>query len=325
MSVVVPALNCADEVDGFAASIREQTYPHDRFEVIVADNGSSDATVARLESHSIRHVVRRERGRSRALNAGLQVARGEIICTTDISCRPRPDWIHRIVECFEDRSVGCVAGEISLLRTHSNMAIRFQDRTNYMSPLHAASRTQLPHLPFADGANASFRREVFDAIGPFEEAFIKGADVEICYRMFVMTDYRLVFCRQAVVAEGGEPTLRALLKQRFRMGLGSNLLEARFPDLYRRTAAGSALQRGYWRLARAVRRSPAGARRGVPLAVRLEDATVRTLMSWAQTIGRRYGRWHLTSRNLLPAPVDCARVREFVARFGSFRDRVVVR
>jgi cellulose synthase/poly-beta-1,6-N-acetylglucosamine synthase-like glycosyltransferase len=323
VSVVVPALNCADEVDGFVASMRTQSYPQDRFEIIVADNGSSDCTVARLKANAIRYVVRPERGRSRALNAGLQVARGEIICTTDMSCRAEPDWIRAIVECFEDPLVGCVAGEIHLVPTHSNLAMRFQRRSNYMSPMHAASRTTLPFLPFADGANASFRRAVFEAIGPFDETFIKAADVEICYRMLVVTQYRLAFCRKAAVAETGEPTLGALLKQRFRMGVGSNLLEARFPDFYRRPRSGNALKQAYWRLDRAARRiAQAGA--CPPRREDVEDATVRTLMSWAQSMGRRYGRWYLKRRNIHPGPVDAGKVRDFIANIGSLKERVVV-
>jgi cellulose synthase/poly-beta-1,6-N-acetylglucosamine synthase-like glycosyltransferase len=324
VSVVVPALNCADEVNGFVASMRAQSYPQDRFEIIVADNGSSDDTVARLRANGIRYAVRHERGRSRALNAGLQVARGEIICTTDMSCRAEADWIRAIVECFADPSVGCVAGEIHLLPTHSGLAMRFQARSNYMSPMHAASRATLPFLPFADGANASFRRALLDAIGPFDETFIKAADVEICYRMFVVTNYRLVFCRKAAVAEPGEPTLAALLKQRFRIGIGSNLLEGRFPDFYRRASSGNALKQTYWSLARAARQLAQAAAR-LPRRDDLEDATVRTLMSWAQSIGRHYGRWYLKRRNIHPAPVDSGKVRDFIANIRALKERVVVR
>src|SRR4029079_17145761 len=111
----------------------------------------------------------------------LGIAHGEIICTTDISCMPEPQWIAEIVSSFADPQIGCVAGEIKQLPGPDNSAVRYQARTNYMSPMHALKRDRLPFLPFADGANASFRRQVFDQIGPFEETFYKGADVEICY------------------------------------------------------------------------------------------------------------------------------------------------
>jgi cellulose synthase/poly-beta-1,6-N-acetylglucosamine synthase-like glycosyltransferase len=318
----VPALNCAGDVDAFAESMSRQTYPRDRLEVIVADNGSSDETVARLEANGIRCVVRAERGRSRALNAGLNAARGEIICTTDISCRPHPDWVRHVVACFEDPAVGCVAGEIRLLATHANLAVRYQARSNYMSPMYAASRSALPFLPFADGANASFRRAVFEEAGPFDETFFKGADVEICYRMLVATRYKLVFCREAVVEEAGEPTLAALLKQRFRIGAGTHLLEAKYPEFYRRTPRAGGLKRGYWRLLRGSSRlgyAFLGGRNG------LEDAMVRTLLSWSQTLGRYYGRWYLRQRRTQPTPVEPGMLRRFVEEMGTLSERVIVR
>lgn len=243
VSVVIPVLNCEDDVEGCIASLRQQEYPSDHVQIIVADNGSSDRTVELLKKLQVECVVRPDRGRSRALNAGLQSARGEIVCTTDISCRPLPGWIQEIVKCFEDSSVGCVAGDILLIETGSNLAIRFQSRNDYMSPMHAIKRRTLPFLPFADGANASFRRSLFDEIGGFDETFIKSADVEMCYRMFVMTDYKLVFCRKAIVRETGEPNLRALLKQRFRMGFGSSLLKAKYPDFFLKHDSGNRLRR----------------------------------------------------------------------------------
>lgn len=326
VSVVVPALNCAAEVGGFLDAMRRQSYPSNRFELIVADNGSSDDTVARLKAGGVKHVVRLERGRSRALNAGLQMARGEIICTTDMSCRPHSDWVARVVECFDDPSVGCVAGEIKLLRTHWNLAIRFQARSNYMSPMHAASRRTLPFLPFADGANASFRRAVFDEIGPFDETFIKGADVEICYRMLVATRYKLVFCRDALVEETGEPSLAALLKQRFRIAMGARLLQAKYPEFYRSQGSANRLKRAYWAFARSARRLREGAGKGsLPRWDDVEDATVKLLMSWAQSAGGRYARWYLARRNIQPTPVDAVKMRAFAASMASLHDRVLIR
>jgi cellulose synthase/poly-beta-1,6-N-acetylglucosamine synthase-like glycosyltransferase len=318
VSVVAPALDCAGDIDGFVRALRAQSYPAERFEVIVADNGSRDDTVAKLEANRIRHVTRAERGRSRALNAGLGVARGEIVCTTDLSCRPHPDWIRRVVQCFDDPSIGCVAGEIVLAPEADTLALRFQRRSNYMSAMYAASRLSLPFLPFADGANASFRRAVFEEIGPFDESFFKGADVEICYRMLVQTRCKIAFCREAVVEEAGEPTLRALLKQRFRIGMGTNLMEAKYPDLYRASPRSGAFRRTYWSAVRFVsvgRWSRAD----------LEDGLVRLLMSWSQRLGRWYGRRYLERQSVRPVSLESRALRRFIADLGMLSERVLIR
>lgn len=326
VSVVIPTLNCANEVDACIAALRAQDYPASRFEVIVADNGSTDGTADRLEKLGVTVVVRPERGRSRALNAGLAVARGEIILTTDMGCVAQPDWISTVVACFADPDVGCVAGEIKMLPSGDNMALRYQARNNYMSPLHALSRRKPPYLPFADGANASFRRAVFDTIGGFEESFFKGADVEICYRLLVLTDYRIIFCPDCIVAETGEPDLKALLRQRFRMGMSANLMRARFPEFFAQGESVPSLRKLYW----STRANLGGLARALGSLARgdrapLEDAIVRHLMGLAQRRGARYGVRYLQQQPAQPTPLDGARLREFIGRLDKLDDRVMLR
>jgi cellulose synthase/poly-beta-1,6-N-acetylglucosamine synthase-like glycosyltransferase len=330
VSIVVPALNCAQDVQGFADAIRQQDYPPDRFEVIVVDNGSSDNTFECIRAAGLVALRRAERGRARALNTGVRAARGEIILTTDLSCRPERHWIRSIVETFAAYpDAGCVAGDIKLLKTHESAVIDFQERTNYMSPLLALNRTHFPFMPFADGANASFRKEVFEEIGGFEESFVKAADVEICYRMFLLTNYTLVFNRSALMWEPGEPSLRALLHQRFRMGIGWNLMRMKYPALYARTRSSFSVRRLYWQF----RQRLTGAAHllytnlAALLGTKREaaiDANIRALMGWSQWYGRHYGRWWAKREDIRPRSVDETLLRRFMSDEGAMRTRVKV-
>lgn len=331
VSVVVPALNCAGDVDGFAASMRAQTYPTDRFEVIVVDNGSSDGTLECARAAGFKTLLRPERGRTRALNTGIAAARGDYILTTDLSCRAEPDWISSIVATFSKHPrAGCVGGEIRLLRTASNAVIDFQERSNYMSPLLALQRARLPFMPFADGANSSFRREMFERIGGFEESFVKAGDVEICYRMLVLSDYELVFNRAALMREPGEPSLRALLRQRFRMGIGWNLMRMKYPALYAIDAPGSfEARRAWWAAREALGRSSRllALNAGMLLGQSPEaviDADIRQLMSWAQWYGREYGRRWLKREGISPEPIERERLAAFIARPTPLAGRIHV-
>jgi cellulose synthase/poly-beta-1,6-N-acetylglucosamine synthase-like glycosyltransferase len=331
VSVVVPALNCAGDVIGFADSMRAQDYPADRFEVIVVDNGSADGTYELAREAGLTSLQRAQRGRTKALNAGIAAAKGELILTTDMSCRAEPWWIRTVVDTFAAHPhAGCVAGEIKLLRTTSGVAIDFQERSAYMSPLHAARRTRLPFMPFADGANASFRKKLFDEIGGFEESFVKAGDVEICYRMFVLSDYSLIFNPRALVWEPGEPSLRALLHQRFRMGIGWNLLTMKYPDLFASASEPLTLRRAWWmvreelsdiknlvlKFALAVTdgQSRAGA----------VDASVQILMGWVQSYGRIYGKLWLTHNRICPPAINGKRFHEFAKRSDPLSGRVIL-
>lgn len=330
VSVVVPALNCAEDVQGFAESMQKQDYPADRFEIIVVDNGSSDDTFERSRAAGLVALQRKEKGRARALNTGVEAARGEIIMTTDLSCRAEPHWIRAVVETFAAHpEAGCVAGEIKLLRATGGAVIDFQERSNYMSPLLALNRTRLPFMPFADGANASFRKRVFDEIGGFEESFVKAADVEICYRMFVLTDYTLLFNRAALMWEPGEPSLRALLHQRFRMGIGWNLMRMKYPALYEAKKQAFNPRQTWWKLQARITKSiqlimlNLGLLFGRNRAAAI-DANIRQLMSWAQWFGRYYGNWWLDRRGIRPAPVDLGRLQQFLASSDTVGKRVAV-
>jgi cellulose synthase/poly-beta-1,6-N-acetylglucosamine synthase-like glycosyltransferase len=324
VSVVIPVLNCEQEVAGCMDALEKQSYPRERLEVIVADNGSSDGTVEKLNDLNVRYVVQPKQGRSCALNAGLNESHGEIICTTDISCRPHPDWIEKVVACFEDPEVGCVAGEISQIPTVSNWAIRFQQRNNYMSPMHAFNRRRAPFFPFADGANASFRRSVFEEIGDFDESFFKAADVEICYRMFVLTDYKIVFSRNCLVAEPGEPDLKSLLRQRFKMGMGKTLMLAKYPEFFQEEDRRIGVKSLYWRgrdWARQILANFGCILKGEKAEI--EDFVIKSMMSRAQSLGFWYGRRYLKKQVYQPERIDSELLLGFLNKSHSFENRIV--
>jgi cellulose synthase/poly-beta-1,6-N-acetylglucosamine synthase-like glycosyltransferase len=330
VSVVVPALNCADDVEGFAACMRAQTYPADSFEVIIVDNGSTDGTYERAQRVGLQAALQPARGRARALNAGIRQARGVYILTTDLSCRAAANWIESIVDTFDAfPSAACVAGEIKLLETGDNAALAFQRRTDYMSPFHALQRNNLPYMPFADGANASFRRSLFDEIGGFEDDFTKAADVEICYRILVLTRHTLVFNRHAVVWEPGEPDLKALLRQRFKMGLGTLLLQQKYPALFAAAAVDVTLKRRYWKAREQVCELARLTLLNVCALVgrrreEAQDASIRFLMSIAQRLGAAVGRRRIGRDVARPSPVAPAALDDFLAATWQLESRVVV-
>ncbi|MFW5771728.1 MAG: glycosyltransferase [Phototrophicaceae bacterium] len=57
VSVIIPAYNEEENINRCLASIKAQTYPHDRIEIIVVDDGSSDDTLNRILSHMGQQTV----------------------------------------------------------------------------------------------------------------------------------------------------------------------------------------------------------------------------------------------------------------------------
>lgn len=147
--------------------------PHS--ELIIVDNGSSDgtdeiiATFARTADFAVRIVSEPRAGLSVARNAGLRAAAGNILVFTDDDCYPEPDYLTQIVACLEERGIAYVGGRVLLWDKH-DLPITIQPLAERVDI--APSSYIKPGL--IHGANMSFKREVFDAIGSFDELLGAG-------------------------------------------------------------------------------------------------------------------------------------------------------
>lgn len=115
ISVVIP---CRDEAE-FIADLLDAARAQDRplSEIIVVDNGSTDASVAIVNAYAARNptppirVLRCDRpGAAAALNTGIRAATGEVIVRLDGHSRPNPDYIRRAVEHLAEPRAGVVGG-----------------------------------------------------------------------------------------------------------------------------------------------------------------------------------------------------------------------
>lgn len=101
VSVVIPVRNDALLLERCLHALELQTRRAD--EIIVVDNGSTDATVAVAESFGARILTEPVQGIPRASSAGYDAATGDLIARLDADSRPGPEWIERIERTFRDR------------------------------------------------------------------------------------------------------------------------------------------------------------------------------------------------------------------------------
>lgn len=152
VSIIVPCHNEAEVIDRCLTSIMAQDYPHDRLEVIVVDDGSSDATADHVEHH-IRGTSRRtakmpdgtvvinrngmrikgrpimigefrgmlalikngHAGKANALNAGIAASTGDIIVNVDSDVVLEHACIRAIATAFaRDRRLGAATGNVEI-------------------------------------------------------------------------------------------------------------------------------------------------------------------------------------------------------------------
>jgi cellulose synthase/poly-beta-1,6-N-acetylglucosamine synthase-like glycosyltransferase len=113
MSVIVPAHDEADVIGEKIQNTLNNGYPEDRLELIVASDGSSDATVRiarRFADPRVRVLDLARGGKAAALNAAAQAAIGEVLVFTDADVLLAPGALRHIAENFADPEVGGVAG-----------------------------------------------------------------------------------------------------------------------------------------------------------------------------------------------------------------------
>ena len=122
LSVVLCTRNRADLLEVALRSIVEQSFPRDRYEILLVDNASSDATpdVARRFAAEVDlRYIREERiGLCIARNTGWQAARGAIIAYFDDDAVARPGWLAAIADAFarhDGTEIGIVGGPVSPL------------------------------------------------------------------------------------------------------------------------------------------------------------------------------------------------------------------
>src|SRR5216117_2969030 len=119
VSVVVCAYNAERTMDACLASLRTLNYPN--YEVIVVNDGSTDATLAITERHKAVYdedpegpelviVSQENKGLSVARNVGAHAASGEIVAYTDSDCVPDPDWLAFLVFKFVRSGFVAVGG-----------------------------------------------------------------------------------------------------------------------------------------------------------------------------------------------------------------------
>ena len=165
ITVVIPALNEEQFLPRCLASLLAQDYDGE-VEIIVADNGSSDATAAIASGFGVRVISCPERTSVfYARQTGANAAAGDIIAQADADTVYPPDWLRRIADGFARRpNVVAVTGRFayeSAAPWWARLEYFLRDSANRVG-------TVFGHPLAISGATFAFRRQAFVAAGGYQ-------------------------------------------------------------------------------------------------------------------------------------------------------------
>jgi GT2 family glycosyltransferase len=202
VSIVIPNRNGATPRDGgtflemVMGTLAEQSFRD--FEVIVADNGSSDDSVAYLRENwpEVKVVELGEnRGFSAAVNAGVAAGRGPYVALLNTDIELSPDWLELLVgELDSNPRLGFVTGKIM---RHDDRGVLEQAGHDFFvcgrfEPRGLDERDEGQYderraTPVVSAAAAMYRRAALDRAGGFDEDyFLYCEDGDVCLRMLLL-------------------------------------------------------------------------------------------------------------------------------------------
>ncbi|MGO4494408.1 glycosyltransferase family 2 protein [Paenibacillus sp. 2RAB27] len=248
VSIMVPAHNEAKVITKTVESLLALSYPHDRYEIIVINDNSSDNSSVLLGNLQTKYPNRNliilntdnvigGKGKSNALNLGFKRSKGELIAIYDADNTPEKTALTYLVsEITHDASLGAVIGKFRTRNRDASLLTRFINvETLSFQWMAQAGRWKLFKLCTIPGTNFIVRRSIIEQMGGWDVKAI-AEDTEISFRIYLM-GYKIKFQPKSVTWEQEPQTVKVWFKQRTRWAKGNiYVIVKNIPLLFKRSA-----------------------------------------------------------------------------------------
>lgn len=225
-TVVVPTYNRKDKLRQCIESLLLQDYPRTQYEIIIVDDGSSDATKGLVESFlngnsNLRFLSQLHRGPAAARNLGIKEARGKYVGFTDNDCIVDQGWISQMAQAFMvNKNILAVGGltKIDLSNIKAAVSQCLSDGA-ILTEINGS-----PETIFFPTCNVSIKKESLN--GGFDESFPlpAGEDLEFFWRLY-KAGKRFVYAPAIQIFHNCHPNFCSFLKQAYMYGRGNYLVQ----------------------------------------------------------------------------------------------------
>lgn len=209
ISVIIPILNDEKEIGKVLDALRCQTYPTNKIEVIVVDNGSVDNSVELVASYPEVKLLFEHKFKNSpysARNRGIEAAQGEIVAFLDATCTPSKDWISYGVQSLFKNNADMVGGNVQFQFHNAPTISNFYEK---LTTLRVKESIQFNKTTVT--ANLFVNKSLFDKLGLFPEGIRSGGD-SLWTKRATNEGYKLIYCENALVTKQHRTTKAFLIK-----------------------------------------------------------------------------------------------------------------
>lgn len=230
ISVIIPARNEEVHLPALLNSIRNQTYPVHKFEVIIVDDHSSDNTAVVASAYPLTNLKlinladHVESGinsyKKKAIEVAINQSQGEVIITTDADCIPKPNWLETIAAFYvNENKPPMIIMPVLIESNHSLLGI-FQALDFMTLQGVTGGAVQKGLHAMCNGANLAYTRVAFGEVNGFEgiDGVASGDDIFLMNKIQQHQPglIRYLKSEDVIVSTAAMPTLRGFLNQRIR-------------------------------------------------------------------------------------------------------------
>lgn len=243
ISVVIPVRNGAATLAEQLAALAAAGKLVDGFEVIVADNGSTDSTIDVARSFTdrlpLRIITVTRPGANAARNAAVKASTGRFLAFCDADDVVNTHWMARMREALG-------AGSDLVVGYLDYRDLNGPDTLKWRGARGAGPSVHLGFLPAGHLCNLAVTRSLFDELNGFDESFVGGGDdVDFCWRA-QLAGARFQYLPDAVVNYRFRPSLRAMARQEAGYGAAEAQLYRKFASHGVRRRSVKALGEDAW-------------------------------------------------------------------------------
>lgn len=225
VTIIMPIKNEERYIERSFGAVLNQDYPPDYLEVLIVDGCSTDRTreiIANLSINSKFSISVLDNPSGivpKALNIGLDNAKGEIVIRVDGHCEIQGDYVRVCVNQLITQNVECVGGAINTVGdTYTAKTIALAMSTSFgvgnVGFRVSVGSTQLTDtVPFP-----AYPKRVFEQLGKFDEELLCNEDDEFNYRL-LKSNGRILLVNDLKTIYYSRNSLNSLWKQYFRYGL----------------------------------------------------------------------------------------------------------